>query len=97
MRAMRTVFAEWLGVDPETDVRPDAMSAAVLGVNAVAVERYMESDGEGDLVNLFLDAFEFLDRGMRHVAPTRGHGDPAARPKRGGAGPKRGETRPFPG
>ncbi len=83
MRTMRTVLADWLHVDPDMDVRPDAMSAAVLGVTPVAVEHYMESNGEADLVNLVLDAFEFLDRGLRHVAPTRGHGGSATRPKRG--------------
>jgi AcrR family transcriptional regulator len=64
---MRRIFAEWLGVDPDVEVRPDAMSAAVLGVNAVAVDRYVKADGREDLVALFLDAFDFLDRGMRDL------------------------------
>jgi AcrR family transcriptional regulator len=67
-RVMRGIFAEWWGVDPDRDVRPDAMSAAVLGVNAVAVERYVESNGEDDLVALFVVAFDFLDRGLTSAA-----------------------------
>jgi TetR/AcrR family transcriptional regulator, regulator of mycofactocin system len=63
--AMRRIFAQWLGVDPDVDVRPDAMSAAVLGVNAAAVTRYLESDGKADLVAIYLEAFDFLDSGLK--------------------------------
>ncbi|HEY3941633.1 MAG TPA: TetR family transcriptional regulator [Acidimicrobiales bacterium] len=64
MRALRRVFADWLGVDPEVDVRPDAMSSAVIGVNAVAVNRYLASNGTTDLGALFVEAFECLERGF---------------------------------
>jgi AcrR family transcriptional regulator len=67
MVAMRRIFGDWLGVDPSVDVRPDAMSAAVIGVNAVAVERFFESAGKADLPELFVEAFEFLDCGMRQA------------------------------
>jgi AcrR family transcriptional regulator len=87
-RAMRRVFAEWLGVDADLDVRPDAMSAAVLGVNGVAVEKYVDSNGQEDLVALFVVAFDFLARGLGSVAREdvgRRSGAAAAR----GAGPAR--------
>jgi AcrR family transcriptional regulator len=70
MVALRRVFAEWLGVDPDVDVRPDSMSAAILGVNAVAVERFVESRGTLDLVALLTEAFEFLDGGLRNYSTT---------------------------
>jgi AcrR family transcriptional regulator len=63
---LRRIFAEWLGVDPDHDVRPDAMSAAVMGVNAAAVAKYLESDGEADLVAIYVEAFDFLDSGLKH-------------------------------
>jgi TetR/AcrR family transcriptional regulator, regulator of mycofactocin system len=63
---LRRIFAEWLGVDPDHDVRPDAMSSAVMGVNAAAVTRYLESDGQADLVAIYVDAFDFLDCGLKN-------------------------------
>ena len=63
---LRRIFAEWLGVDPDHDVRPDAMSAAVMGVNAAAVTRYLESDGQADLVAIYVEAFDFLDCGLKN-------------------------------
>lgn len=65
-RVLRRIFAEWLGVDPDHDVRPDAMSAAVMGVNAAAVSRYLESDGRDDLVAIYVEAFDFLDSGLKN-------------------------------
>ena len=77
-RVLRRIFAEWLGVDPDNDVRPDAMSAAVLGVNAAAVTRYLEADGKADLVAIYREAFDFLDGGLTNYlknTPRRTRGD----------------------
>jgi len=82
-KAMRPVFAEWLGVDPKVDVRPEAMSAAVLGVASVAVDRYLRSAGKADLVQLFLEAFDFLERGLGRYKQARSSvsAEPAMKPQ----------------
>jgi AcrR family transcriptional regulator len=66
--ALTRVFAGWLGVDEESDPRPEAMAAAVLAVNFVTVERYVRSDGAEDLVELYKTSFAFLERSLDHQA-----------------------------
>jgi AcrR family transcriptional regulator len=62
--ALARVFADWLGVDEALDPRPQAMAAAVLAVNFVAIERYIRFDGAEDLVEIYKTSFAFLERSL---------------------------------
>ena len=70
--AIADVFAAWLGVDAESDPRPQAMSAAVVAVNFVTVERYVRSGGSEDLIELYKTSFEFLEKSLDHRKSTDG-------------------------
>jgi len=55
---LSAVFAEYLGVDPATDMRPDVIAGALIGAMDVATERW--SLGGGDRNRLLTEALLIL-------------------------------------
>ena len=78
------LMAEWLGVDPATDLRPAIVAATTLAAMRVAFNSWLAGGGKGDLRALVSDALDLLDGGLqagvtRPVKSTRRRPTPSAR------------------
>ena len=60
------VFADWMQLDPATDVRPGVLAAAVQASERAVMNFYRASEGRYDLAELFRIAFD----GLRNLAET---------------------------
>ncbi|MGH9040684.1 MAG: TetR family transcriptional regulator [Acidimicrobiia bacterium] len=63
------LMAEWLGVDPVTDLRPGIVAAATLAVLRVAFNAWLAGGGEADLTELVREALDLLDGGLQGCVP----------------------------
>lgn len=63
-RITTEAIAERMGVDPNADVRPAVIAAAVAGALQATTEHWVASGAEGDLPTLVTSAFELLDGGL---------------------------------
>lgn len=73
------LMAEWLGVDPVTDLRPAIVAASTLAAVRVAFTAWLAGGGKADLPALAGEALDLLDGGLQEcVAPPAR----SARPRR---------------
>lgn len=70
-QAVTELMAEWLGVDPEHDLRPGVVAATTLGALRVAFDTWVAGDGESDLLALVADALDLLDGGLQQGVSQR--------------------------
>ena len=64
--ALTGLMAEWLGVDPEEDLRPSVVAATALAAVRVAMAAWMQDEGQGHLPTMVEEALDLLDGGLRH-------------------------------
>ena len=79
-QAVTELVAEWLGVDPRTNLAPGIVAAATLAAVRVAIYSWLADGGQQHLPTLVAEALDLLDGGLQSCVPASGGLPPSPAP-----------------
>jgi AcrR family transcriptional regulator len=65
--AVTTVVADWLAVDPNTDMHPRLIAGSALAAMRAAMRRWLVDDGSLHLPDCIADCFDVLEAGLGNI------------------------------
>lgn len=86
-QAVTDLVAEWLRVDPATNLAPGVVAAATLAAVRVAIYTWLAGGGEEHLPTLVAEALDLLDGGLQSCVPEAGPPPAPRRPAKSSGAP----------